>query len=411
MPRGRFLPPLEMTGQTRQQLESMAKSRSLPHGLVRRAEIVLLAAEGWPNKAIGEAVGLSQVTVGKWRRRFVENGLNGLYDELRPGAPRSISDEQVAEVVYKTLKTKPEDETQWTVRSMGEETGLTKDAVHRIWRTFGLQPHRTQNFKLSTDPFFVDKVRDVVGLYLNPPDHAVVLCVDEKSQVQALERSQPLLPLGLGYAEGVTHDYKRHGTTTLFAALDVATGEVLTQCKPRHRHQEFLQFLRHIDANVPTDLDVHLIVDAQHHGALGGMQVQIDDVAYLFYEERICGEFEVRPTVGLQTESTPDAMDCVLRQPGLVCHRAYRPLGLFRWLGIEGFVYDFGHLLILNRPRSTWADFVVQAAQTSIQKPPAPLAHRRSRYAQCLRDILVGPSVSGQQHDLRAAHEPMRKAA
>ena len=239
----------------------MAKSRSLPHGLVRRAEIVLLAAEGWPNKAIGEAVGLSQVTVGKWRRRFVEHGLNGLYDELRPGAPRSISDEQVAEVVYKTLKTKPEDETQWTVRSMGEETGLTKDAVHRIWRTFGLKPHRTESFKLSTDPFCVDKVRDVVGLYLNPPDHAVVLCVDEKSQVQALERSQPLLPLGLGYAEGVTHDYKRHGTTTLFAALDVATGEVLAQCKPRHRHQEFLQFLRHIDANVPADLDVHLIVD------------------------------------------------------------------------------------------------------------------------------------------------------
>ena len=170
----------------------MAKSRALPHGLVRRAEIVLLAAEGWPNKAIGEAVGRSQVTVGKWRRRFVEHGLNGLYDELRPGAPRSISDEQVAEVVYKTLKTKPEDETQWTVRSMGEETGLTKDAVHRIWRTFGLKPHRTESFKLSTDPFFVDKVRDVVGLYLNPPDHAVVLCVDEKSQVQALERSQPL---------------------------------------------------------------------------------------------------------------------------------------------------------------------------------------------------------------------------
>ena len=261
MPRGRFLPPLAMTEQTRQHLESMAKSRSLPHGLVRRAEIVLLAAEGWPNKAIGEAVGRSQVTVGKWRRRFVEHGLNGLYDELRPGAPRSISDEQVAEVVYKTLKTKPEDETQWTVRSMGEETGLTKDAVHRIWRTFGLKPHRTESFKLSTDPFCVDKVRDVVGLYLNPPDHAVVLCVDEKSQVQALERSQPLLPLGLGYAEGVTHDYKRHGTTTLFAALDVATGEVLAQCKPRHRHQEFLQFLRHIDANVPADLDVHLIVD------------------------------------------------------------------------------------------------------------------------------------------------------
>jgi len=261
MPRGRFLPPLELTEQTRQQVESIANSRSLPHGLVRRAEIVLLAAEGWPNKTIGEAVGLSQVTIGKWRRRFVEHGISGLHDELRPGAPRTISDEQVAEVVYKTLNSKPEDETQWTVRSMGEEAGLTKDAVHRIWQAFGLQPHLTEYFKLSTDPFFVEKVRDVVGLYLNPPDHAVVLCVDEKSQVQALERSQPLLPLGLGYVEGVTHDYKRHGVTTLFAALDVATGQVLAQCKPRHRHQEFLQFLRHIDANVPADLDVHLILD------------------------------------------------------------------------------------------------------------------------------------------------------
>ena len=238
-----------------------SRGRSTPARLVLRAKIVLLAAEGWPNKTIGEAVGLSQVTVGKWRRRFVEHGLNGLHDELRPGAPRSISDEQVAEVVYKTLNSKPEDETQWTVRSMGEEAGLTKDAVHRIWQAFGLQPHLTEYFKLSTDPFFVEKVRDVVGLYLNPPDHAVVLCVDEKSQVQALERSQPLLPLGLGYVEGVTHDYKRHGVTTLFAALDVATGQVLAQCKPRHRHQEFLQFLRHIAANVPADLDVHLILD------------------------------------------------------------------------------------------------------------------------------------------------------
>ena len=258
---GRPLTPLELSPSDRERLESMAKSRSLPHGLVRRAEIILLAAEGWPNEAVAAAVGVTRATVGKWRRRFLENGLQGLYDELRSGAPRSITDEQVAEVVYKTLKTKPKDQTQWSLRSMGTETGLTKDAVHRIWRTYGLQPHRHKHFKLSTDPFFVEKVRDIAGLYMNPPEHAMVLCVDEKSQIQALERSQPMLPLGLGYVEGVTHDYKRHGTTTLFAALDLATGAVMTQCKSRHRHQEFLQFLRHIEANVPADLDIHLVVD------------------------------------------------------------------------------------------------------------------------------------------------------
>ena len=258
---GRPSTPLELSESDRERLQSMAQSRSLPHGLVRRAEIVLLAAEGWPHEAIGGAVGVSRVTVGKWRQRFLDRGLNGLHDEPRPGAPRSITDEQVAEVVYKTLKTKPEDQTQWSLRSMGAETGLTKDAVHRIWRTYGLQPHRHKHFKLSTDPFFVDKVRDIVGLYLHPPEHALVLCVDEKSQIQALERSQPLLPLGLGYVEGVTHDYKRHGTTTLFAALDIATGEVMAQCKSRHRHQEFLQFLRPIEDHVPRDLDVHLVVD------------------------------------------------------------------------------------------------------------------------------------------------------
>ena len=183
---GRPLPPLELSSSDREQLESMTRSRSLPHGLVRRAEMVLLAADGWPNEAVAGAVGVSRVTVRKWRQRFLEGGLPGLHDELRPGAPRSITDEQVAEVVYKTLKTKPKDETQWSVRSMGKETGLTKDAVHRIWRTYGLQPHRQKHFKLSTDPFFVDKVRDIAGLYLNPPEHAMVLCVDEKSQIQAL---------------------------------------------------------------------------------------------------------------------------------------------------------------------------------------------------------------------------------
>ena len=200
---GRPLVPLELSEQTREQLQSMVNSRSLPHGLVRRAEIVLLAADGWPNQAIAHSLGASPATVGKWRKRFVERGLMGLYDEVRPGAPRSIDDEQVAEVVYKTLKERPEEANQWTMRSMAKAADVSKDVVHRIWRTYGLQPHRQGHFKLSTDPFFVEKVRDIVGLYLNPPEHAMVLCVDEKSQIQALERTQPLLPLGLGYVEGV----------------------------------------------------------------------------------------------------------------------------------------------------------------------------------------------------------------
>jgi len=261
MAHGRPLAPLELSEQTREQLGSMSRARSLPHSLVRRAEIVLLAADGWANQDIGQALGVGRETVGKWRRRFLERGLNGLYDKVRPGAPRTVEDEHVAEVLQKTLNSKPPEQTHWSVRLMANETGVSAATVHRIWRAFGLQPHRQDYFKLSTDPFFIEKLRDVVGLYLNPPDHAVVLCVDEKSQIQALERSQPMLPLGLGYVEGVTHDYKRHGTTTLFAALDIATGEVLTQCKPRHRHQEFLQFLRHIDANVPADLDVHVVAD------------------------------------------------------------------------------------------------------------------------------------------------------
>ena len=177
---GRPLTPLELSPSDRERLESMAKSRSLSHGLVRRAEIILLAAEGWPNEAVAAAVGVTRATVGKWRRRFLENGLQGLYDELRSGAPRSITDEQVAEVVYKTLKTKPKDQTQWSLRSIGEETGLTKDAVHRIWRTYGLQPHRHKHLKLSTDPFLSTKY-GISSAYLNPPEHAMVLCVDEKS--------------------------------------------------------------------------------------------------------------------------------------------------------------------------------------------------------------------------------------
>lgn len=261
MARGRPLTPIDLAPDIKEQLQSMARSRSLPHGFVRRAEIVLMAAEGMSNKSIAEKIGLSPYMVGIWRKRFIQQGLMGLYDEGKPGGPRSISDEHIAQLIRKTLKTKPKDGTHWTCRSMAKETKLSKSTVHRVWKGFGIQPHRQKHFKLSTDPFFVEKVRDIVGLYLNPPDKAMVLCVDEKSQVQALDRTQPLLPLGLGYVEGVTHDYKRHGTITLFAALDIASGQVLTQCKRRHRHQEFLQFLRHIDTNIPQQLDVHLIVD------------------------------------------------------------------------------------------------------------------------------------------------------
>lgn len=261
MARGRPVQPINLSEDDKFQLQSVARSRSLPHGLVRRAKIILMAAEGLNNKTIAEKTDLSAAVVGMWRRRFIRQGLMGLYDEQKPGGPRSISDEQVALLIRKTLNKKPRGGTHWTCRSVAKETQLSKSTVHRVWKAFGIQPHRQKHFKLSTDPFFVEKVRDIIGLYLNPPDKAMVLCVDEKSQIQALDRTQPLLPLGLGYVEGVTHDYKRHGTTTLFAAFDIISGQVLTQCKSRHRHQEFLNFLRHIDANTPEDLDIHLVID------------------------------------------------------------------------------------------------------------------------------------------------------
>jgi putative transposase len=261
MKTGRPKAPVVLSEEHQQQLRSWAASRSLPHGLVTRARIVLLAAEGLTNQAIAEKVGLSKPMVGKWRQRYLQHGLAGLHDEMRPGRPRSVSDEEVAELIRKTLQSKPKGATHWTVRSMAEHTQISRPTVHRIWSAFGLQPHRQRHFKLSTDPFFVEKLRDIVGLYLNPPDKAMVLCVDEKSQIQALDRTQPSLPMGIGYVEGVTHDYVRHGTTTLFAALNIATGQVLTVCKRRHRHQEYLGFLKRVDAGVPADLDVHLVVD------------------------------------------------------------------------------------------------------------------------------------------------------
>jgi len=226
-----------------------------------RAQIVLRAADGEGNMQIATVLKTTRETVGKWRKRFDRKRLEGLYDELRSGRPRSVEDERIAQLINKTLARKPQEATQWTCRSMAKSIGVSKSMVHRVWKTFGLQPHRQRSFKLSTDPFFVEKVRDIVGLYLNPPQNAMVLCVDEKSQCQALERTQPMLPMGLGYVEGVTHDYVRHGTTTLFAALDIANGQVLTDCKPRHRHQEFLDFLRTIEANVPKKLDIHIVLD------------------------------------------------------------------------------------------------------------------------------------------------------
>lgn len=258
---GRPARVLKVTAEDRVQLESVARSQSMPAALARRAQMVLCLLDGESNSAVARRYKVSRPTVSLWRRRVAEDGMAGLHNALKSGRPRTTSEDAIARLVNTALQTKPKGKTHWSRRDLAAQTGLSKSTVHRYLTLFGLQPHRTKSFKLSNDPFFIEKVRDIVGLYLNPPDHALVLCVDEKSQVQALERTQPVLPMGLGYVEGITHDYIRHGTTTLFAALDVANGEVLTQCKAKHRHQEFLTFLRHIEANVPEQLDVHLICD------------------------------------------------------------------------------------------------------------------------------------------------------
>jgi putative transposase len=261
MSKGRPKQPVVLSVEDREQLSAVSRSRTMPHGLVMRARIILMAAEGLPSTEIARRLGYSNQSVCLWRRRYLDHGVQGLHDELKPGRPRTISDERVATLVRKTLDTKPKDGTHWTVRSIAREVRISHTTVHRIWQAFGLQPHRHRTFKLSTDPFFVEKVRDIVGLYLNPPEKAVVLCVDEKSQIQALDRTQPMLPMGLGYVEGVTHDYERHGTTTLFAALDIASGRVLAKCAHRHRHQEYLSFLKRVEENVPPKLNIHAIVD------------------------------------------------------------------------------------------------------------------------------------------------------
>jgi transposase len=245
----------------RAELEGLVRRQKTGQALARRAHIVLLAADGITNTAIADRLQVAKHTAGTWRERFARERLDGRRDEPRPGAPRTIGDEAVAETIRKTLETRPAGATHWSLRSMAAATGHAPSTIHRIWRAFGLQPHRQETFKLSTDPLFVEKVRDIVGLYLDPPERAVVLCVDEKTQVQALDRTRPLLPMRPGQPERRTHDYERHGTTSLFAALDVRAGTVVGRCMPRHRAPEFRRFLDEVERSVPAALDIHVVMD------------------------------------------------------------------------------------------------------------------------------------------------------
>ena len=254
---------LVLSDEERSYLERQARRRRVARSISDRCRMILRCADGLTNKAVAAELGVHEHTVGKWRRRFLKERIEGLSDEPRPGRPRTLTDDQVAKVVERTLSATPADATHWSLRSMAEESGLSHTTIWRIWGAFGLQPHRSETFKLSSDPHFVDKVRDIVGLYLSPPDRALVLCVDEKSQIQALDRTQPVLPMLPGIPERRTHDYKRHGTTSLFAALDVATGFVIGKCYRRHRAREFLDFLKEIDRCVPEGLDI-----PRRHGQL-----------------------------------------------------------------------------------------------------------------------------------------------
>ena len=252
---------IELDEAERAQLEGWARRPKSAQALALRSRIVLAADEGLKNTEIAERLGIAHGSVRKWRNRFAEHGLDGLSDEPRPGRPRTVTDEKVEEVIVKTLETTPRDATHWSTRSMAKEVGLTQSAVSRIWRAFGLAPHRQETWKLSRDPLFIDKVRDVVGLYLNPPERAVVLCVDEKSQIQALDRTAPILPMLPGTPERATHDYKRAGTSSLYAALDITTGKVIGALHSRHRAIEFKKFLATIDREVPAELAIHLVLD------------------------------------------------------------------------------------------------------------------------------------------------------
>jgi len=261
MRKGRPLTPLSVTVEDRAQLVAWSKRPKTAQALAMRSRIVLLAAGGLSNTVIAGQLHTMQHTVGKWRRRYLESGLDGLLDEPRPGTSHKLSDRDVESVLALTLESTPADATHWSTRSMAKRVGLSRNSIHRIWQAFFLAPHRSETFKLSKDPLFIDKVRDIVGLYLAPPERALVLCVDEKSQIQALDRTSPLLPMRPGQIERRTHDYARHGTTSLFAALDTKTGALIGQTQRRHRSVEFRTFLDTIEQNVPPELDIHLILD------------------------------------------------------------------------------------------------------------------------------------------------------
>ncbi|MDE3814277.1 IS630 family transposase [Sinorhizobium meliloti] len=258
---GRVADEIVLSAEERVFLEAQVRRHKAARSLSDRCRMILLCAEGLQSKEVGAQLGVHEHTVGKWRRRFVKDRIEGLTDEYRPGRPRTVSDAQVAEVIERTLNSTPKDATHWSIRSMSAEMGLSHTTIRRIWAAFGLQPHRSETFKLSTDPLFVDKVHDIVGLYLSPPNRAIVLCVDEKSQIQALDREQPVLPMAPGVAARRTHTYTRHGTTSLFAALDIATGAVIGKSYKRHRATEFLDFLKQIDRHMPEGPDVHIVMD------------------------------------------------------------------------------------------------------------------------------------------------------
>src|SRR5882724_4530346 len=259
--RGRPIEPLVLSAQERTYLERQVRRHRVARSLSERCRAILRCADGLPSKSVAAELGIHEHTVGKWRRRFLKDRCDGLLDEARPGRPRTINDDQVAAVIERTLRTTPVDATHWSIRSMAAETGFSHTTIRRMWAAFGLQPHRSQTFKLSSDPLFVDKVRDIVGLYLSPPNRALVLSIDEKSQIQALDRSQPVLPMMPGVPERRSHDYVRHGTTDLFAAFNIADGTVISQLRRHHRAAEFKEFLARIDKNVPAGLEVHLVCD------------------------------------------------------------------------------------------------------------------------------------------------------
>lgn len=258
---GRPKKPLEISDEDRDKLTTLARRPKSAQAMAMRARIVLSCEQGMNNSEVARKLHIAGATVGKWRERFRKDGMDGLLDEPRVGAPRKITDQQIEEVVTKTLESIPANSTHWSTRLMAAEMGLSQNAIVRIWRAFGLQPHRVEDFQFSKDPQFVEKVRDIVGLYRNPPDRAVVVCLDEKSQVQALNRTEPILPLAPGVPARQSHDYERHGVTSLFAAMDVASGVTISTCYRRHRHQEFLRFLNEVDENLPAGLDVHLVMD------------------------------------------------------------------------------------------------------------------------------------------------------